>query len=113
MGLLMMFHLRFGYGLHHGPRVFALLLLVLVIAALVVGVVALVRMRRLPAPRLQAGSWPTQVPRVDPALTELRLRYARGELSWEDYAQRAANLGFSVNPGPGPYVDPNQPPPAS
>jgi len=67
----MMFRFRFGYGLHHGPRVFALLLLVLLTAALVVGIVALVRMTRLPAPRLQAGSWPTEVPRVDPALSEL------------------------------------------
>ena len=109
----MMFRFRFGYGLHHGPRVFALLLLVLLTAALVVGIVALVRMSRLPAPRLQAGSWPTEVPRVDPALSELRVRYARGELSWEEYAQRAANLGLSVNPGSGSYIDPNQPPPAS
>jgi uncharacterized membrane protein len=90
-----------------------LLLLVLLTAALVVGIVALVRMSRLPAPRLQAGSWPTEVPRVDPALSELRVRYARGELSWEEYAQRAANLGLSVNPGSGSYIDPNQPPPAS
>ena len=113
MVLLMMSRFRFGYGFHNGPHVFAWLLLLLVIAALVVGVVALVRMRRFPAPRLQGGTWPASGPRADPALTELRIRYARGELSWEEYAQRATNLGFPTSPGSGPYIDPNQPPPAS
>ncbi|MGA2803951.1 MAG: SHOCT domain-containing protein [Acidimicrobiales bacterium] len=108
----MRFRLGFGYGFHHGPRVFALLVLVLVIAALVVGVMALVRTRRYPGPRLQAWNWPPLGPRIDPALNELRIRYARGELSWEEYAQRAANLGFPVHPHAGPYFGPNQPPPA-
>ncbi|MGD0984931.1 MAG: SHOCT domain-containing protein [Acidimicrobiales bacterium] len=106
----MRLRLGLGYGFHHGPRVLAVLILLLVIAALVVGVVALVRMRRYPATHLQAGTWPPPDQRTDPALTELRVRYARGELSWEEYAQKAANLGFRVNPGP--YFDPNQPPPA-
>jgi uncharacterized membrane protein len=103
---------RYGYGFHHGPGVFGWLFVALVIAALALGVVALVRMWRFPGSRSQNRSWPVSDPRDDPALTELRIRYARGELSWEEYAQRAANLGFSVKPGYGPFMDPNQPPPA-
>ncbi len=102
---------RYGYGFHHGPGVFGWLFLALVIAALALGVVALVRMSRFPGSRSQDKSWPASDPRVDPALTELRIRYARDELSWEEYAQRAANLGFPVKPGSGPFIDPNQPPP--
>ena len=107
-----MVRLRFGYGFHHGPHILALLLLLLVVATLVVGILALLRVRQVPAPRGPTGTWPAQVPGPDPALTELRLRYARGELSWEESAQRAANLGFSVNPGSGPPFDPEQEPPA-
>jgi uncharacterized membrane protein len=103
---------RYGYGFHQGPGVFGWLFLALVIAALALGVVALVRMWRFPGSRSQNRSWPASDPRLDPALTELRIRYARGELSWEEYAQRAANLGFSVKPGYRPFIDPNQPPPA-
>jgi len=105
----MMFH--YGFGIHHGHHVLGLLFVLLVIAALVVGVVALVRMRRPSASHLQAWSSPTQGSRVDPALTELRLRYARGELSWQDYAQRSANLGFPVVPGSPAGPDAGEAPP--
>ncbi len=58
----------------------------LLLAALIVALFFLVRalLRRFPAP---APS--------NPALTELEVRYARGELSREDYAQRRADL---INP---------------
>ena len=111
MGLPMM-RLHFGYGFHHGTHIAALVFLLLVIAALVVGVLALLRLRRVPAPRVPTGTWRPPVPGPDPALSELRLRYARGELSSEEYTQRAANLGFPVNPGSGPFVDPDREPPA-
>lgn len=38
----------------------------------------------------------TESPPTDPALTELRLRYARGEISRDDYLTAAADLGASV-----------------
>jgi uncharacterized membrane protein len=96
--------MRYGYGLHHGVHWLAWLVLALVIAALVVGVVALLRLRQHPAAGAHAG--PPSGP--DPALNELRIRYARGDITWDEYAQRAANLGYPVPPGTGPA-----PPPAS
>ena len=50
----MMLRLRFSQGLRHGPHVFAWLFLLLVIAALVVGIVALIRIRRLAAARCRS-----------------------------------------------------------
>ncbi|MGO9965075.1 MAG: hypothetical protein ACLPUG_16815 [Acidimicrobiales bacterium] len=107
----MRFRLGLSYGFRHGPRAFGLLILVLVIAALVVGIMALVRTRRHPGLHLQAWNCPPG-PSIDPALNELRVRYARGELSWEEYAQRAADLGFPLHSRAGPYFGPDQPPPA-
>lgn len=46
-GFRMRFRLGIGYGFHHGPRIFALFILVLVMAALV-------RTRRYSGPRRQA-----------------------------------------------------------
>ncbi len=66
----MRFRLGIGYRFHHGPRIFALFILVLVIAALV-------RTRRYSGPRRQAWNSPPRGPRIDPALNELRIRYAR------------------------------------
>jgi uncharacterized membrane protein len=105
---------RYGYGMHHGPGVFGWVVLVLIVAALAVGIVALVRWSRHPAANTPVGSWPATAhgPSVDPALAELRLRYARGDITWEEYAQRAANLGFPVGPNAGPRVDPAAPPPS-
>jgi uncharacterized membrane protein len=112
MEVPMMLRLRFSQGLRHGPHVFAWLFLLLVIAALVVVIVALIRIRRLAAPPSQSGSWSAEGSRIDPALAELRVRYARGEVSWEEYTQRATNLGFPASPGSGAYIDSNQRPPA-
>jgi putative membrane protein len=40
--------------------------------------------------------------RVDPALEEVRLRYARGEVDREEYLQRARDLGGTVRDLEGP-----------
>jgi putative membrane protein len=106
---------RYGYGLHHGPGVFAWVVLALVVAALVVGIVALVRLTGHPRSGAAAGPLATQGPPLDPAFAELRLRYAKGDITWEEYVQRAADLGFPTVPGAGPRSDPNRsptPPPA-
>ena len=71
-----MVRLRFGYGFHHGPHILALLLLLLVVAALVVGILALLRMRRGPgtrgANRDLARPGPRTRPRLDRASPPLR-----------------------------------------
>ena len=101
-----------GPGFHHGPGAFGWLLFAVMAAFLVVAVIALLRLWRRPP---GMGSGPRPWPRpggpwgVDPALTELRVRYARGEITWEDFAERAARLGHPVPPGPGA---PPGPPPA-
>ena len=74
-----------GYLLlrHHaaGHRI-GLILLVVIVVALAVLVWQNARRHRQPSP---AG--------VDPAVAELRMRYARGEISREDYVARSNDLG--------------------
>ncbi len=53
--------------------------------------------------RRPVGPAPAAV--TDPAVTELRLRYARGDISREDYLRAAADLGVTV-PGDGPPPEP-------
>jgi hypothetical protein len=109
--------MHFRHGLHHGG-VFHWFVLAILLALIVTGIVALVRTWNTPRARFRPdpgfpprGTWAAPAPATDPALVELRTRYARGELSWEEYAQRARNLGFPVVPGPQGDIDPNQPPP--
>jgi uncharacterized membrane protein len=92
---------RYGPGAFHHP-VFAALFLALLAALVVLGVIAVVRMWSNPrrAAPFQGGTPPG--PPIDPALTELRVRYARGDITWDEYAQRAHNLGYPPPPGPGP-----------
>lgn len=104
---------RYYPGFHHGPGPIAWVFLALLVALLVLGLVALVRYWS--APRQHFLARPTGPahhlgPMADPALTELRIRYARGELTPEEYARRAADLGYPV-PG-GPPTPPSGAPPA-
>ncbi|MGA2036614.1 MAG: hypothetical protein ABSH04_03405 [Acidimicrobiales bacterium] len=103
---------------HHGSDgsypVFGVLLLVLLVALVVLGVIALVRMWSSPRGRptpFQMGTLPD--PAIDPALTELRVRYARGDISWDEYSRRARNLGYPYSPeaGPGGSASGGQAPP--
>jgi uncharacterized membrane protein len=70
------------------------LLWLLLVAAVVAGVVYLLLRASGRAPgrdgRAAGGSTP------DVAVTELRLRYARGEVSRDDYLRTAADLGVSL-----------------
>jgi uncharacterized membrane protein len=108
--------IRYGHAFHHGPGVFGWLFLALLAAALVVGVIALVRAWSTPrghrfAPTFGMHGAPPfgalHGAPVDPALGELRLRYARGEIDRDEYARRAGDLGYPITPPPGP------PPPAA
>jgi uncharacterized membrane protein len=94
--------LRHGY-FGPGPTVFAWLLFAMLIALLVVGTTALVRCWRglgfghpLAEPRVPAA------PHADPALGELRIRYARGDITWDEFVQRVVNLGRSARSASSP-----------
>jgi len=104
---------RHFYGrpglIHRGPGLFAWLFFVVLLALLIVAVIRLVegnrrhRYRRWAGPRGAAGPRGSTGGRADPALRELRVRYARGEVPREEYLERARDLGA---------WDPPQPPPA-
>jgi uncharacterized membrane protein len=106
---------RYGPGgLHHSPGVFGWLLLALLLALLVLGVVALVRFLARPGSRMSgAGPVGTPAAPIDPAFAELRMRYARGEVSWEEFAERARNLGYPLALGGPPPATPPSTPPAA
>jgi uncharacterized membrane protein len=98
----------FVHEVHHGWFWFGSLMPILflaVVAGLVVWVV-LHTTRRPPAPAV-AGGW---APRFgpDPAIEEARIRYARGELSREDYLRVSEDLAPG---GPATPPPPETPPP--
>lgn len=110
---------RYGPGFHHGPGIFAWFFLLVLVALVVLGVLAVVRLWS--RPRRPVGPFPggpihggpihggPAAPPVEPALMELRLRYARGDITWEEYRQRVARLGY---PTPDESAQPpTQPPP--
>jgi uncharacterized membrane protein len=110
---------RYGHHAHH--PVVGIIALVLIAALVVLGIIALVRWRRHPhgglapspvgmPPRMPAGSPPWTGD--DSAINELRIRYARGDISSEEYWQRSSVLGYPPSPGPGPAGPPSAGPPA-
>jgi putative membrane protein len=81
---------------HHGGRVFdhggwplfGILPLLLMLVLIAVAVWAVLRVTGRSSVAV-AGP----VARVDPALEEIRLRYARGEIGREEFVQRSHDLG--------------------
>jgi len=73
------------------------------IAALIAYLVVRITSRRTPP---QAVLVPAGAPIQDAALQQLRLRYARGEISRSDYLQAAGDLGA-------PTSHPPEPPPTN
>ena len=72
----------------------------LIVVALVAGAILVVRslLHRPYGQRPWSGPWPHT-----PAMHELDLRYARGEISRDEYLQRRADLsGHGPQPGPPP-----------
>jgi hypothetical protein len=55
-----------------------------------------------------AANAPAPPAAIDPAIHELRLRYARGEVDPDEFAQRSRDLG-----GEGPEPPPPTPPDAA
>jgi putative membrane protein len=87
------------------------LFLLLIVIAIVAGVVLLARMWSQQHPRHGHVGPP---PPSNAALSELDLRYARGEVGREEYLQRRADLLGQVAPPPGgPGAPPASPPPAA
>ena len=91
---------RFGppgrFVLHHGWwwefwTHFITLLFFVALIALVVWAVVRVSGRTVVPAVVPAGFAPAS--RMDPALEEVRLRYARGEMSREEFVQRSQDLG--------------------
>ena len=73
---------RYGHFVH-GPGVFGWLVFALFLALMVVAIVALLRSwRGLGALRPFAAGPQRPSHGVDPALNELRVRYARGDIDW-------------------------------
>jgi uncharacterized membrane protein len=102
---------RYGpRGLSHVHVVDWLILLVLV-GLLVAAILAVIRLSSL-ATSSRGQSRPPGPFSVDPALGELRVRYARGEITWEECATRAANLGYPPVASSGP-CGPSGPPPGA
>jgi len=97
---------RYGpFGLHGG--VFGWLFFVLIVTAVALLVISVARSWRTgPAHPFSRGPWQPH-PGFDPALTALRVSYARGEITWEEFVRRAANLGYPATPG----APPGGPPP--
>jgi len=89
-----------GAEWQHGLFIF------LVVLALVIGTVFIVRML-LARPNMLNRPTPPAPPSA--ALTELDLRYARGEVTREEYLQRRADLLGHVNPGGPPLAPPGTP----
>ncbi len=77
---------------HHHPLLTLLIVLLVIaaVAALVAYFVARLPDRRRPHPPTFAPGGP---PMHDEALAQLRLRYARGEVSRTDFLQAATDLG--------------------
>ena len=101
----------FAYGHHAHHPVFGIIVLVLLVALLVLAVLASVRFwRTRPGYTGPTHAGSRQGQAVDPALTELRLRYARGEITSDEYAQRANYLGYQGPSGSGPGGPPPEAP---
>lgn len=101
---------RFGPVMEqHGAwgTVMHLLPLLLFVVAIGVAIWAVLRFTSRPAAVVGAPAGPQPVPlRPDPAVDELRIRYARGEVTREEFLTRVGDLG--ADPGVGD--DAPQPP---
>jgi putative membrane protein len=96
--------------LHHGwsfVHVVVPLILFLIVIGVVVWAVLYLTSHRPPA-LLAQGAPPPR----DPAMEELRIRYARGDLARDDFVQRSADLG-GAPPEPLTQEPPTQEPPAA
>jgi len=84
-------------------------LLPLVLFAILIGVVIWAVLRTTSSrAAIAAAPAVAPPPPVDNALQELRVRYARGDISREDYLERSADLGLAGGPAPAPETPPQE-----
>ncbi len=92
-----------------GPSWVHWLFVFLIVVAIVAGVILLVRLWATSPRSLSWRGAPPPPP--NPAISELDLRYARGEIGREEYLQRRADLlGHVAPPPPGPGAPPGATP---
>ena len=96
---------------HHGAwwGILHLLPFVMLLVLIGVGIWAVLRITSQPV-RQSAGVGTAPLPPRDTTVEELRIRYARGELEREDYAQRMRDLGGADIGGRASRGDPPVPP---
>jgi putative membrane protein len=78
---------------HHGFWLFELIPILMFVVVVGVAVWAVIRLSSRPAGPVPFGSRATPPMPRDPALEELRVRYARGEVDREEFLQRSRDLG--------------------
>jgi uncharacterized membrane protein len=106
--------IRYGHHAHH--PVFGIIFLVLIAAVVALGIIYLLRWRRHPhggfasSPAGMPPGSPAGTPWTggDSAINELRIRYARGDITREEYWQRSSVLGYPPSPAPGPAGPPSE-----
>jgi uncharacterized membrane protein len=86
----------------------ALLVLLILVGLLALGFVALVRRRRRPIDDQWAPSTPKS--KSDPALNELRSRFARGEISEDEFMRHERLLGATGSNAEGAASTEQEPP---
>jgi uncharacterized membrane protein len=100
------------YGRHHDTAAWwfghavGLILAVALITLLVVLALRLLNRTSLAAPVVAASGAAPPPPSEDAALAQLRLRYANGDVSRDDYLRIASDLGASV-PSSSPPAPPS------
>lgn len=106
-------HRFYGAPLYdHGPDWVHWLFVFLIVVAIVAGILLIVRMWAA-RPHTTAAPWRGgPPPPPNPAITELDMRYARGDIAREEYLQRRADLLGHVTPPPGGPGSAPPPPPA-
>ncbi len=101
-------HVR-GEWAGHGPPVWGWLiplLFLLVIAGLVIWGVLRLTSRQVAAPAAYPGPWGAAPRPGDPALDAVRTRYARGEITREEFLRLVTDLG-GAPPAPPPPAAPD------
>jgi putative membrane protein len=94
---------------HHGYGLYGLIPLLMFLVLVGVAVWAVIRLSSRPVGPAAFGPGAAPPMPRDPALEELRVRYARGELDREEFIQRSRNLG---GPDTSPAAPPGGSPPA-
>jgi hypothetical protein len=95
-----------GYMYHNetwwnAGHLLPLLLFAVLIGVLVWGIIRLTSDRSVvAAAAAPAAAPPAPVAQIDPAGQELRLSYARGTITREEYLTRSADLGLTPGPTP-------------